>query len=234
MTTSPAPQVRRLTVVSAGLRVPSTTRMLADHLAEAAAKALGGEQASSTYSNVEAAYAAPQAPSVQVTMVEVRDHAHAVMDALLSGFPTGDLKEALDQVISADALVLVTPTFQASYSGLFKSFMDLIEEGQLRGRPVLLAATGGTERHSLAIEYALRPLLAHLGAIPVPTGVFAATGDLGGEAAPGLAARIERAAAELAGLVGGGQVVTPARDEWSDPTPFAELLARSVQDSRRE
>lgn len=206
--------VRRLVVVSAGLRVPSTTRLLADQLGTAAAAALAAEgQVSDAY-------------PVAVETIEVRDHAHAVVDALLTGFPTGDLQDALERLVAADALVLVTPTFQASYSGLFKSFMDLIEEGRLRGKPVLLAATGGSERHSLAVEYALRPLLAHLGAIAVPTGVFAATSDLGGAGAPALSARVERAARELAGLVGGGQVVAAPRDEWSDPTPFEQLLER--------
>lgn len=205
---------RRLVVVSAGLRVPSTTRLLADQLAAAATRALaaGGE--------------ASEAYGVDVETIEVRDHAHAIMDALLTGFPTGELSAALDQLAAADAVVLVTPTFQASYSGLFKSFMDLVEEGRLRGKPVLLAATGGSERHSLAVEYALRPLLAHLGAIAVPTGVYAATGDLGGEGSASLTARIERAADELAALVGGGQVVAPQRDEWADPTPFEHLLRR--------
>lgn len=222
-------RARSLVVVSAGLRVPSTTRMLADQLSSASAQALAGGAGRGAYPSVEQAYASPDdSTQVDVTLVEIRDHAHAIMDALLTGFPTGELAEALDAVRSADALVLVTPTFQASYSGLFKSFMDLIEEGQLRGVPVLLAATGGTERHSLAVEYALRPLVAHLGAVAVPTGVFAATGDLGGATAPALTARIERAAGELAALVGGGQVVAPARDEWSDPTPFEELLRRSA------
>lgn len=205
---------RRLVVVSAGLRVPSTTRLLADQLASAAAAALAAD------GGVSDAY------PVEVATIEVRDHAHAIMDALLTGFASGELREALDRLVAADAIVLVTPTFQASYSGLFKSFMDLVEAGQLRGKPVLLAATGGTERHSLAIEYAMRPMLAHLGALVVPTGVFAATGDLGGDEAPALSGRIERAAGELAALVGGGQVVAKLRDEWSDPTPFAELLRK--------
>lgn len=220
---------RSLVVVSAGLRVPSTTRMLADQLSRAGAQALAGGAGRGGFQHVEQAYAsAEESTPVDVTLVEVRDHAHAIMDALLTGFPTGELAEALEAVRSADALILVTPTFQASYSGLFKSFMDLIEEGQLRGVPVLLAATGGTERHSLAVEYALRPLVAHLGAISVPTGVFAATGDLGGSTAPALTARIERAAGELAGMVGGGQVVAPQRDEMTDPTPFEELLRGSA------
>lgn len=206
---------RRLVVVSAGLRVPSTTRLLADQLGAAATAALAADgQVSDAY-------------RVEAETIEVRDHAHAIVDALLTGFATGALSEALERLAAADALVLVTPTFQASYSGLFKSFVDLIEEGRLRGKPVLLAATGGSERHSLAVEYALRPLVAHLGAIAVPTGVFAATGDLGGEGAAALTARIERGAGELAGLVGGGQVVAPPRDEWADPTPFEQLLRGS-------
>ena len=210
---------RRLTVVSAGLRVPSTTRMLATELSAAAAQALAAE------GEVRDAY------DVVVRDVEVREHAHAIMDALLTGFPTGELAAAIEDVAAADALVLVTPVYQASFSGLFKSFVDLIEEGRLRGTPVLLAATGGTERHSLAIEYALRPLVAHLGAVGVPTGVFAATGDLGGSGAAALGARIERAVGELAALVGGGPVVAPTRDEVADPTPFAELLARTSRPS---
>jgi FMN reductase len=209
---------RRLAVVSAGLRVPSTTQLLASQLAEAATRELA------------AAGEGREAYQVLVRQIEVREHAHAIVDALLTGFPTGDLAAAVEDVVAADAVVLVTPVYQASFSGLFKSFVDLIEEGRLSGKPVLLAATGGTERHSLAVEYALRPLAAHLGAVSVPTGVFAATGDLGGPDAPRLAARIERAARELAALVHGGPVVAPARDELADPTPFAELLARGSRE----
>ena len=206
---------RRLTVVSGGLRVPSTTQLLAAQLAEAAGRELAAE------GEVRDAY------EVVVREIGLRDHAHTIVDALLTGFPTGDLAAAVEDVVAADALILVTPVYQASFSGLFKAFVDLIEEGRLRGTPVLLAATGGTERHSLAIEYALRPLVAHLGAVGVPTGVYAATGDLGGAGAPALGARIERAARELAALVGGGSVVAPAREEPGDPTPFAELLRRA-------
>ena len=132
---------RTIAVVSGGLRVPSSTRLLADQLAEAAAEAfsIAGDDA-------------------ELRRIELRDLAHPIVDALLTGFPTGDLRAAVEAVTSADALIVVTPTFQASYGGLFKSFVDLIEAGKLRGVPVLLAATGGTERHSLVIEHALRPL----------------------------------------------------------------------------
>ncbi len=191
-----------LTVVSAGLRSPSSTRLLADQLTQEAQRGFG--------------------PDLDVRQIEVRDHAHPIADALLSGFPAGGLKRAVGEVTGADALIVVTPTFQASYSGLFKSFLDLIEAPGLRGVPVLLAATGGTERHSLVIEHAMRPLFTYRGAVTVPTGVYAATSDFGGTGAPALAARIERAVAELVRLAAGGR---PDRADAYGVVPFAQLLA---------
>lgn len=201
---------KRVTVVSAGLRSPSSTKLLADQLAAAVVERAGG---------------------VEVRHVEVREHAHAIADALMTSFPSGELELALDRVVEADALIVVTPTFQASYAGLFKSFIDLVEAGTLRGTPVLLAATGGSDRHSLMIESALRPLFSYLGAVTVPTGVFAATSDFGGEYAGALAGRVDRAADELvtlAGLTGesAGSVRRPAADEFADVTPFEDLLSR--------
>jgi FMN reductase len=198
---------RSLVVVSGGLRSPSATRLLADRLADASRAALAGH-----------------GDDVDVRLVELREHAHPVMDALLAGFPTGALRDHLDAVASADALVAVTPAFQASYGGLFKAFFDLVEAGTVRGVPVLLAATGGTERHSLVIEHALRPLFSYLGALTVPTGVYAATADFGGEGSAALGRRIERAAGELADLVRRGERRGP---RTGDPelVPLAELLA---------
>lgn len=98
---------RSLVVVSAGLRSPSTTKMLADDLTQQAVAALAG--------------------SPHVTHIEVREHAHALADTLLTGFPTGALKEALDAVAAADGLIVVTPTFAASYAGLFKMFFDVLK-----------------------------------------------------------------------------------------------------------
>ena len=95
----------------------------------------------------------------------------------------------------------MTPVFAASYSGLFKTFVDVLEPDALAGKPVLLAATAGTARHSLVIEHAMRPLFSYLRALIVPTGVFAAPEDwAGGDTTP-LATRIERAAGELADLM---------------------------------
>ena len=102
----------------------------------------------------------------------------------------------------ADALIAVTPVFSASYSGLFKSFFDVLEPGTLEGKPVLIAATAGTARHSLVLEHALRPLFSYLHAVVVPTAVFAASEDWAAAGVDGrLRARIDRAAAELAALV---------------------------------
>jgi FMN reductase len=118
--------------------------------------------------------------------------------------------------------------FAASYSGLFKTFFDVLEPELLDGKPVLVAATAGTARHSLVLDHALRPLFTYLHAVVVPTGVFAATDDFGDS---GLDHRIERAAGELAALV--GKVDGTARrrriveDELAEPTPFEELLRRA-------
>ncbi|MFI1441545.1 FMN reductase [Streptomyces fructofermentans] len=172
----------RLVVVSAGLSVPSSTRLLADRLATAVSDRAGGQGA------------------VDVRVVELRDLAVEIAHNLTTGFPGPALASALDAVATADGLVVVTPVFSASYSGLFKSFFDVLDPEALTGRPVLIAATGGSARHSLVLEHALRPLFSYLRAVVVPTGVYAASEDWGAE---GLAERIERAAAELAGLMRG-------------------------------
>jgi FMN reductase len=202
--------VTRLVVVSAGLGVPSSTRLLADRLSAATAEALG---------------------EVEVTHLELRDLAHELTDHLLTGFPGPALAAAIEEVRRADGMIVVTPVFSASYSGLFKTFFDVLEPGLLEGTPVLLGATAGTQRHSLVIEHALRPLFAYLRAVPVPTGVFAATGDFGDR---GLQERIERAAGELATLMGKVDPTGAARqrrtveDELAEPTPFEQLLRRAA------
>ncbi len=168
-------------VVSAGLSDPSSTRLLADLLGEATSAALD---------------------DAEVEVVELRRLAHAVTDALLTGFPAGELAAAVEAVAQADALIAVTPVFSASYSGLFKTFFDVLEPGTLEGKPVLIAATAGTARHSLVLEHALRPLFSYLHAVVVPTAVFAASEDwAAGDVDGRLRARIDRAAAELAALV---------------------------------
>ena len=134
--------------------------------------------------------------------MELRPLAHQLADHLLTGFASGDLAEAIAKVRRADGLVVVTPVFSASYSGLFKTFVDVLEPGTLDGTPVLVAATGGTARHSMVLDHALRPLFSHLRAVVVPTGVFAASEDFGRTDEGHLDKRVRRAAGELAALMG--------------------------------
>jgi FMN reductase len=120
------------------------------------------------------------------------------MDTLLTGFAPSELESVFDTVADADGVIAVTPAFNASFSGLFKSFFDVLPEETLSDMPVLIAATGGTERHSLVLEHALRPMFSYLHAIVSPTGVYAATDDFGAQqGSVHLSARIGKAAEDF-------------------------------------
>jgi FMN reductase len=201
---------RTLAVVTAGLSVPSSTRLLADRLTAATVAALEARGESATSE-----------------VVELREHARDLADNLVTGFPNASLRRAIETVTGADALIAVTPVFAASYSGLFKTFFDVVDKDALAGRPVLLGATAGTARHSLVLEHAMRPLFAYLRAVAVPTAVFAATDDWAGAGTEGLdgalAKRVERAAGELADLVVSRAPAAPV-DPFAGATPFTDLL----------
>jgi FMN reductase len=200
---------RTLVVVSAGLSKPSSTRLLADRLTEATTRGLR-----------------EQGLGVDVETVELRDHAHAVVDAMLTGFATGDLAALLGRLYAADGIVVATPLFTTTYSGLLKSFVDVLDKDALTGTPVLLGATGGTARHSLALEYSLRPLFTYLRADVATTSVFAATDDwaaAGSEDGGALSRRIERAGRELAAMVARRESTGPA-DPFAATPDFESLL----------
>jgi FMN reductase len=198
---------RTIAVVTAGLSQPSSTRLLADRLAEATVRSLDLLGA-----------------DVRVEVIELRALAHAITDNLLTGFPSGDLAQAVDLLRTADAVIAVTPIFNASYSGLFKSFFDVLDDEVLDGKPVLLGATAGTARHSLAIEFALRPLFAYLKAEVISTAVFAASEDFGSTASGSLAQRVERAGLELASRLVSRPVPHDTVDPFTNPVPFETLL----------
>ena len=186
---------RRIAVISAGLSNPSSTRMLADRLL--------AETAGSLHE---------QGIEVQADVIELRDLAHDITNNLLTGFAPAALEEAINRVVSADAIIAVTPIFSTSYAGLFKSFIDVLDPDALTGKPVLIGANAGTARHSLAIDYAIRPLFTYLHAEPVSTGVFAASSDWGSSAddvAP-LSSRVERGARELAEAIARREAATDA------------------------
>jgi FMN reductase len=207
--------VRKLAVVSAGLSQPSSTRMLSDRLAEATVRRL-------TERGIE----------TQVDFVELRDIARDVTNNLIAGFPSPTLSNVIESVTGADGLIAVTPIFTTSYSGLFKSFFDVIEPTALDGMPVLIGATGGTERHSLALEYAMRPMFTYLHGIVVPTSVYAASVDWAGAgsgsqangAHSGLQDRVERAAGELAALVAASDRSMQIRDPFALDGTFAASI----------
>ncbi|ROQ67743.1 FMN reductase [Streptomyces sp. 840.1] len=205
----------RIVAVSAGLSSPSSTRLLAERLAGAARERLEAEQ---------------DRP-VDVRLIELRDLAVDIANHLVTGFPSATLEEAIGAVTESDGLIAVSPVFTASYSGLFKSFFDLVENTALTGKPVVVAATGGTARHSLVLEHAMRPLFAYLRAVTLPTSVYAASEDWGAsgdEYTDGLPARIRRAGGELASAVTGGRAVSgasraPGPDD--EVVPFEQQLA---------
>ena len=177
---------RRIIVISAGLSQPSSTRLLADRIAQSVGSQVSarGEQA-------------------EIEVVELRELAMDLATAMTTGgMPTPRLAKVREAVSAADGVIAVTPVFTASYSGLFKMFFDVLDTDALNGMPVIAAAAAGTPRHSLVLDHALRPLFSYLRAVVVPTGVFASTEDFGdGAAGASLADRIGRAASEFAALV---------------------------------
>lgn len=205
---------KKIVLLSAGLSNPSSTRLLADRLADATVSRLAE-------SGVEAS----------VRVIELRDHALDVTKNLLTGFPSAELREALDALSAAHGIVAVTPIFSTSYSGLFKSFIDILDREAIVGTPVLLGATGGTTRHSLAIDYAIRPLFTYLHAAPVSTGVFAASSDWGdgADTVADLPSRIARAAGELANAVIGSSPRTPQADPFALEMSFEDMLRAQGQ-----
>ena len=214
--------MRTLTVISSGLSTPSTTRQVADSIASAVTAAVSA-----------------RGESLQVEVIELRELVNDLGRSLTTGMSSPALDQVKEKVSASDGLVVVTPVFKASYSGLFKTFFDVLDQDALNGMPVIIAATAGSARHSLVLDYALRPLLTYMRSFVVPTGVFAATDDFGSEEGALLDARVNRAAGELAdqmvasASVGGLGGVTAAgqatrRRTGVDPAenlvPFSQLL----------
>jgi FMN reductase len=207
--TTAEPLAKKLVVVTAGLSQPSSTRLLADRIAGA------------TVQN-----AAERGSRVEVRTIELRDLAHDITNNLLTGFPSPALQDAIDAVSNADGLIAVSPIFTASYSGLFKSFFDVIDNTALESVPVVVAATGGTPRHSLALEHAMRPLFSYLRALVLPTGVFAAAEDWGSDgsgAVASLPSRIHRAAGELADAIARSDRSARVRDPFELDASFSPV-----------
>jgi FMN reductase len=187
--------MKRLVILSAGTGHPSSTRQLADRIAQ---KSLDRLQAAGT--------------PATVTVVELAPLAADIARAAVAGFPGGAVQAAIERLAGADAIIAATPVYKAGISGLFKTFVDVLDNDLVVAKPVLLAATGGTARHALVIDDQMRPLFAYLRAMTLPTSVYAAPEDWGTSE---LGTRIERAATELAVMVRAGVESQVADEAWS-------------------
>ena len=107
--------------------------------------------------------------------------------------------EALAAVECADIVIAASPVFRGSYTGMFKHFFDLVDQYALANTPVILAATGGSDRHALVLDHALRPLFAFFQALTAPVGIYLSSGDFDGTTIlnPEVFERIEMAAKDV-------------------------------------
>ncbi|PVZ57098.1 FMN reductase [Arthrobacter sp. H-02-3] len=201
-------ETRRITVISAGLGVPSSSRLLADQLAASAGRQLAA-----------AGYA------VDIEVVELRDLAVDIANNFVTGYAAPRLADVISGVEASDGVIAVSPVFSASYSGLFKSFIDVLDPKALEGKAVLLGATAGTDRHQMVLDFAMRPLFTYLRTRIAATAVFAGPQDWGNNDDGGspLSVRVDRAAGELVRLLqDSGSQQKPAMLE---SLPFEQLLA---------
>ncbi|MBZ2199002.1 NAD(P)H-dependent oxidoreductase [Ruania sp. N2-46] len=185
----------RLVVISAGVSDPSSTRLLADRTAQKTLDLLG-----------------ESGTAASVGVIELGPLAVDIARAIVSGFPGERLQEAIARLAAADAVIASTPVYKAGISGLFKSFVDVLDNDLLIAKPVILAATAGTARHAMVVDEQLRPLFAFLRALPVPTSLFAAPEDWG---SPALGDRIERAATEMVLTLRSGVGRSIADSAWT-------------------
>lgn len=108
---------------------------------------------------------------LQTSSVQIRDlPAQALLHA---DFANPELLAVKQQLAEAQAVVIATPIYKAAYSGLLKTFLDILPQDGLAGKLVLPLATGGSQSHMLALDYALRPVLASLAAAHILPSVYA-------------------------------------------------------------
>jgi FMN reductase len=153
MTTSSRPL--RVVAVSGSLTHPSRTTALVEAIVEAFGRVI------------------PIEPHI-ITLNSLGPH---LAGALTRSKLPAVAEQELQRIESADLLVVATPVYRASFTGLFKHLFDFVDQYALVDTPVLLAATGGSERHALIIEHQLRPLFGFFQALALPVGVYAHDSD---------------------------------------------------------
>jgi FMN reductase len=183
-----------LVVVSAGTSDPSSTRMLADRVAARVT-----------------ALAASHDAGITVSVIELREIAAEITTALTAQHVGPRLQQAIGALAAADGIIAAAPVYKAGPSGLFTSFFQVLDNDLLIGKPVVIGATAGTQRHALVADDQMRPLFAYLRALPVPTSLFAAPEDWGGGE---LGRRADRAATELLLLMESGFARKVRDESW--------------------
>ena len=181
---SPAQQPLRLAVISAGTSDPSSSRLLANRIADRSSE-----------------LAACHGRTVTSSVIELREISADICTALISQLITPRLQTAITTLREADGIIASTPVYKAGPSGLFTAFIDILDDDLIIARPVVLAATAGTARHALVVDDQMRSMFAYLRALTIPTSLFAAPEDWGD---PDLNKRIDRAAVEFVLLMESG------------------------------
>jgi len=155
---------------------PSKTFDFASHVADDVARRVGGKTTLHDLSSL-----GPSFP-IATRLSQLDDHARKIVE----------------QITSADLLVVGSPTYKGSYTGLFKHFFDMLDPASLAGKPVIAIATGGGERHALMVEHQLRPLLGFFQAATLPTAIYASDSDFqdGRLASPAILQRVAQAVVE--------------------------------------
>jgi FMN reductase len=176
--------------VSGNITRPSKTRMFVEHIVGQVAVRAGAAS----------------------TIFDIQDLGPSLGQARRFSELDPTARNLVERVVSADVLVIGSPTYKGSYTGLFKHFFDLLDPSALRGKPVILAATGGGERHSLVIEHQLRPLFGFFEALTMPTAIYASDRDFadGVLVSEAIRARAQQAVAEACRVIGGTESVSMA------------------------
>ncbi|HYD59136.1 MAG TPA: NAD(P)H-dependent oxidoreductase [Noviherbaspirillum sp.] len=176
--------MKKIVAISGSLSKPSRTRSLTEYIADRIA----------------------QRTTARIQVVDIADLAGELAGAVsFSNIPASVIR-AHKLIEEADLVILASPTYKGSYSGLFKHFLDLLDPSALKGKVTLLATTGGSDRHALVIEHQLRPLASFFETVTVPAGVYVKDSDFVNHAIPAeapsaLHARIDLAAEQAAKLL---------------------------------
>ncbi|MEX2694938.1 FMN reductase [Rhizobium mongolense] len=182
----------RLVGIAGSFNRPSKTYALVEDVADRAARRYGFERTVYDLSDV-----GPSLGSAQWRK-DLDDQAKGVIDA----------------VVSADALIVGSPTYKGSYPGLFKHLIDLIDPGELRAKPIIITATGGGDRHALMVEHQLRPLFGFFMSHTLPTAVYGSDRDFENYkvSSEALSERIGEVVSELAAFFPAGDAILAAAE----------------------